>query len=44
MLVLTYGSETWKTTEEDRKKLDAFQNRFLRQLLKVKWPDKISNG
>jgi hypothetical protein len=42
--VLAYGSETWKTTEGDKKKLDMFQNRCLRQLLKVRWPDKISNG
>ena len=43
MSVLTYGSETWKTTEGDKKKLDTFQNRCLRQLLRVRWPDKISN-
>jgi hypothetical protein len=42
MSVLTYGSETWKTTERD-KKHDTFQNRFLRQLLKVRWSHKISN-
>ncbi|KAK3084362.1 hypothetical protein FSP39_012217 [Pinctada imbricata] len=42
MSVLTYGSETWKTTERDKKKLDTFQNRCLRQLLRVRWPDKIS--
>ena len=41
--VLTYGSKTWKTTEGDKKKLDSFQNRCLRQLLRVRWPDKISN-
>ena len=43
MSVLTYGSETWKTTERDKKKLDTFQNRCLRQLLRVRWPEKISN-
>ena len=31
MSVLTYGSETWKTTERDKKKLYTFQNRCLRQ-------------
>ena len=41
--VLTYGSETWKTTERDKKKLDTFQNRCLRQILRVRWPEKISN-
>ncbi|KAK3099648.1 hypothetical protein FSP39_007482 [Pinctada imbricata] len=41
MSVLTYGSETWKTIEKDKKKLDTFQNRCLRQLLRVRWPDKI---
>jgi hypothetical protein len=43
MSVLIYGSETWKTTEGDKKNLDTFQNRCLRQLLKVGWPDKTSN-
>ena len=43
MSVLTYGSETWKTRERDKKKLDTFQNRCLRQLLRVRWPEKISN-
>ncbi|KAK3082831.1 hypothetical protein FSP39_006593 [Pinctada imbricata] len=43
MSVLTYGSETWKTIERDKKKLDTLQNRCLRQLLRVRWPDKISN-
>lgn len=41
--VLTYGSETWKTTEHDKKKLDTFQNRCLRQMLRIRWPEKISN-
>ena len=41
--VLTYGSETWKTTERDKKKLDTFQNRCLRNILRVRWPEKISN-
>ena len=43
MSVLTYGSETWKTTERDKKKLDTFQNRCLRQIIRIRWPDKIAN-
>ncbi|XP_071150110.1 uncharacterized protein [Mytilus edulis] len=35
--VLLYGCETWKTTEQDKKKLNTFQNRCLRQILKIIW-------
>lgn len=41
--VLTYGSETWNTTERDKKKLDAFQTRCLSEMLRIRWPEKISN-
>ena len=41
--VLLYGCETWKTTEQDKKKLNTFQNRCLRQILKIRWPNTISN-
>jgi hypothetical protein len=36
-------AKQWKTTEKHKKMLDTFQNRCLTQLLKVRWPDKISN-
>jgi len=29
--------------EGDAKKIDVFQNRYLRRLMKIKWQDKISN-
>ena len=31
------------TKKKKRKKLVTFQNRCLRQLLKIRWPDTISN-
>ena len=41
--VLMYGCETWKMNESDAKKIDVFQNRCLRRVMKIKWKDKISN-
>ncbi|XP_063447098.1 uncharacterized protein LOC134726617 [Mytilus trossulus] len=41
--VLLYGCETWKTTEQDKKKFNTFQNRCLRQILKIRWLNTISN-
>ena len=41
--VLIYGCETWKMNEGDAKKIDVFQNRCLRRIMKVIWQDKISN-
>ena len=41
--VLMYGCETWKMNESDAKKIDVFQNRCLRRVMKIKWQDKISN-
>ena len=41
--VLIYGSETWKMNESDRKRLDTFQNMCLRKILKIRWPEKITN-
>ena len=41
--VLLYGCETWKATEQDKKKLNTFQTRCLRQILKIRWPNTISN-
>jgi len=38
-----YGCETWKMNEGDAKKMDVFQNRCLRRIMKIKWQDKISN-
>ncbi|KAL9972125.1 hypothetical protein ACROYT_G018376 [Oculina patagonica] len=41
--VLMYGCESWKMNEGDAKKIDVFQNRCLRRIMKIKWQDKISN-
>ena len=41
--VLLYGSETWRVTETLTKKIQTFINRCLRQILKIRWPDTISN-
>jgi hypothetical protein len=41
--VLLYGAETWKTTKNLTNKIQAFINRCLRRILKIHWPEKISN-
>ena len=41
--VLLYGAETWKTTAGISKRLDTFQNKCLRRILKIYWPNTISN-
>ncbi|KAI0224679.1 hypothetical protein LSAT2_024347 [Lamellibrachia satsuma] len=41
--VLLYGSECWKLTAKLAHKLEAFQNRCLRKILGVFWPNTIIN-
>ena len=41
--VLLYGSETWKTTSTTLKKLQTFTNRCLRNILGIRWPERITN-
>jgi len=41
--VLLYGAESWKTTKTISSKLDIFQNKCLRKILHVFWPNTISN-
>lgn len=41
--VLLYGSETWRTTKTNRKKIQTFINKCLRYILGIRWPEKISN-
>ena len=43
MSVLLYGSECWKTTSMIEQKLEVFQNKCLRRILKVFWPNVIRN-
>ena len=41
--VLLYGPECWKTTATIERKLEVFQNKFLRRIMKVFWPNMITN-
>ena len=41
--VLLYGSESWKVTKHITNKLEVFQTRCLRRILKIFWPNTISN-
>ena len=43
MAVLLYGSESWKVTKTICHKLDVFQRRCLRRILRIFWPNVISN-
>lgn len=44
LIVLLCGSKYWKTIEGNKKKLDVFQNRCLRNILKVYCPRMIWNS
>ena len=41
--VLLYACETWKTTNQITRRLQIFVNKCLRQIMNVKWTDKITN-
>ncbi|XP_048759469.1 uncharacterized protein LOC125669065 [Ostrea edulis] len=41
--VLLYGVESWKVTKSIVLRLDVFQTKCLRRILKVFWPNTISN-
>lgn len=41
--VLLYGCETWKITTSITKSLQTFVNRCLRRILRIFWPQTISN-
>ncbi|RUS73880.1 hypothetical protein EGW08_018350 [Elysia chlorotica] len=43
LYVLLYGSETWRTTKTNTTKLQTFINGCLKYILKVRWPQTISN-
>jgi hypothetical protein len=43
VVFLLYGSECWKTTVTIERKLEVFQNKCLRRILKIFWPNSISN-
>ena len=41
--VLLYGSECWRVIGSELRKLDAFNNSCLCRILKIFWPNQISN-
>ena len=41
--VLLYGCETWLVTNEIQRKIQTFVNRRLRYILRIWWPNIISN-
>jgi len=41
--VLLSGSETWRVTRSISNKIQTFINKCLRKILKIYWPQKISN-
>ena len=43
IVVLLYGCESWRMTKGDEAKLDTFQHKCLRRLLKIYWPMHVSN-
>jgi len=43
LTTLLYGSECWRLTENDLSKLSTFQTKSLRRILRIFWPNVISN-
>jgi len=41
--MLLYGCETWLVTNEIQRKIQTFVNRCLRCILRIWWPNIISN-
>ena len=41
--VLMYGCEAWKLTKTEAKKLDAFQYKCMKRILRIRWPQTISH-
>ena len=41
--VLLYAAESWKVTKSICQMLEVFQNKCLRKILRIYWPNKISN-
>ncbi|VDO78117.1 unnamed protein product [Schistosoma margrebowiei] len=41
--VLLYGAETWRSTKVIIQKIQVFINSCLRKILRIHWPDTISN-
>ncbi|CAG5114661.1 unnamed protein product, partial [Candidula unifasciata] len=43
LTVLLYGAQCWRMTKKDAHKLSTFHHTCLRTIIKIFWPDKISN-
>ena len=41
--VLLYGCETWKITKNDERKLNSFQCKCLRRILRIRWQQRMTN-
>ena len=41
--ILLYGAECWKTTVAIQQKVEVFQTKCLQHILKIYWPNTISN-
>ena len=41
--VLLYGCETWKNSKSITAKLQVLINKWLRKILRIFWPDQITN-
>ena len=41
--VLLYGSESWSLTQKLENKVQVFVNTSLRRILRIRWPETISN-
>ena len=41
--VLMYGYETWKINKNDENKIDVFQGRCLRRIIKIRWHKRITD-
>ena len=41
--VLMYGCEPWKLMKTEAKKLDSFQYKCMKRILRIRWPQTISH-
>ena len=44
MSTTTYSSNTWKNTIKSIQKLNIFQQRCLRNIMNIKWQDRVTNS
>jgi hypothetical protein len=42
--VALYGSETWNLGKNDERVVHAFETRYWRRMLKIKWTERITNN